>query len=416
VKRLIPAMLTGTLVAGALLGLSSAASAQTAGSLDPTFGNAGVVLTNLGLNSGGSQIEAEPSAAALLSNGDILVSGNFGLVRYLPNGTLDTTFGTDGVAALPSQISSLFGVALAVQPNGQIVLAAEGTVPSGTNGDFSVIRYDANGSIDTTFGTGGVASTAFANSGVQGPSTILVQSNGDILVAGEALLDSYHAPAEAAMARFTANGTIDSTFGTDGQVTNLKEGDFSTLGEDASGDIFVLPGDIEYSATGQLDSTVTPEPITVSSPGGGGAFESSGQYVVGSTDEIAKHNIDVEVRLFDAGGALAASTGPFNYSSTTTLSNLEDTGGAVAVQSNGQIVVAGAQYNFSTSVFGLARVNTNGSLDSGFGTKGTVLTTIQGDEGASAVLIQPNGDIVVVGYSEDNSTGVTDLALARYIG
>jgi uncharacterized delta-60 repeat protein len=416
VKRLIPAVLTGTLVAGALLGLSSAASAQTAGSLDPTFGNAGVVLTNLGLNSGGSQIEAEPSAAALLSNGDILVSGNFGLVRYLPNGTLDTTFGTDGVAALPALGVSSFGSALAVQPNGQIVWAGESTAPNGTGGAFAVVRYNANGAIDTTFGTDGVATTAFPDSGVQGPDSILVQPNGDILVGGEALLDSYHAPAEAAMARFTANGAIDTTFGTGGQVTNLSEGNFSALGEDASGDIFVLPGDVEYSTTGQLDSVVTPEPITASSQGGSEVFESSGQFVIGSSDEIAKHNIDVEVQLFSAGGTLAASTGPFNYSDTTALDNLEDTAGAVAVQPNGQIVVAGAQYNFSTSVFGLARVNTNGSLDSGFGTKGTVLTTIQGDEGASAVLIQPNGDIVVVGYSEDNSTGVTDLALARYIG
>jgi uncharacterized delta-60 repeat protein len=416
VKRLIPAVLTGALVAGALLGLGSAASAQTAGSLDPTFGNNGVVLTNLGLNSGGSQIEAEPSSAALLSNGDILVAGNFGLVRYLPSGTLDTTFGTDGIAALPSGISSLFGVTLAVQSNGEIVVAAEETAPNGTGGSFAVVRYNATGSIDTTFGTDGVASTAFANSDVQGPDSILVQSNGDILVAGEALLNSYHAPPEAAMARFTTNGTIDTTFGADGQVTNLSEGNFSAVGEDASGDIFVLPGDLEYSATGQLDSAVTPEPITASSQSGSAVFESSGQYVIGSSDEIAKHNIDVEVQLFNAGGTVAASTGPFNYSDTTTLSNLEDTAGAVAVQPNGQIVVAGAQYNFSTSVFGLARVDTNGSLDSSFGNNGTVLTTIQGDEGASAVLIQPNGDIVVVGYSEDNSTGLTDLALARYLG
>ena len=414
-KRLIPAVLTGTLVAGALLGLSSAASAQTAGSLDPTFGSDGVVLTNLGLNSGGSQIEAEPSAATLLSSGDILVAGNFGLVRYLPDGTLDTTFGTDGIAALPSGVSPA-GSALAVQSNGQIVLGDETTATDGTGEAFAVVRYNANGSIDTTFGTDGVASTAFADSDVQGPSSILVQPNGDILVAGEALLDTYHAPAEAAMARFTTNGTIDTTFGTDGQVTNLNEGNFSAVGEDASGDIFALPGDVEYSATGQLDSAVTPEPITASSQGGSEVFESSGQYVIGSSDEIAKHNIDVEVQLFNAGGALAASTGPFNYSNTTALGNLEDTAGAVAVQPNGQIVVAGAQYNFSTSVFGLARADTSGSLDSSFGNDGTVLTTIQGDEGASAVLIQPNGDIVVVGYSEDNSTGLTDLALTRYLG
>ena len=87
----------------------------------------------------------------------------------------------------------------------------------------------------------------------------------------------------------------------------------------------------------------------------------------------------------------------------------------VAVQPNGQAVVGGSHF-LDTSVFGLARVNTNGSLDTTFGTGGTLTTDIQGDEGVGGLIIQPNGDIVAAGTSEDNSTGQVDVALARYIG
>jgi hypothetical protein len=76
---------------------------------------------------------------------------------------------------------------------------------------------------------------------------------------------------------------------------------------------------------------------------------------------------------------------------------------------------AGASFA-GTSVFGVARLNTNGSLDSGFGNGGVLTTNFQGNDTARAVVFQPNGDIVVIGFSEDNTTGVVDIALARYLG
>jgi hypothetical protein len=86
-----------------------------------------------------------------------------------------------------------------------------------------------------------------------------------------------------------------------------------------------------------------------------------------------------------------------------------------AIQPNGQIVVAGAHF-LGTSPIGAARVNVNGSLDATFGSGGTLTTTIQGDEGASALLIQTDGKIIAVGFSENNSAGIADVALVRYLG
>lgn len=133
--------------------------------------------------------------------------------------------------------------------------------------------------------------------------------------------------------------------------------------------------------------------------------------MIGQTVGVGKHDDEVQVKYFNAGGTLAAASPEFHYTGTSG----EDGASAVAVQPNGQAVVGGSHY-LATSVFGLARVNTNGSLDTTFGNSGTVTTDIQGDDGIGALVIQPNGDIVAAGSSEDNSTGQTDVAVARYIG
>jgi uncharacterized delta-60 repeat protein len=398
-------------MSGLLLGLGAASSgASTAGSLDPTFGKNGVVLTDLGLNASGSQTNAVPTGAALLPGGDIAVAGNFGLVRYLPNGSLDTTFATGGVVPLPPGVSTPAG--LAIQPDGKFLLAGEATPPGGTGNALSVVRFNANGSLDKAFGTGGVATATIPNSNVQVADAAVAQSDGKILLGGKALLNTRHAPAVGALARFNANGTIDQGFGTGGEVTSAAVGPVTGLGLDASGDIFVLPAHAEFSPAGQQDATVTPAAITASSPGG---FQPGGQYVLGSTVGVARHDTDILVQRFNADGSLAAASPTFDFSGATGLDQARDSAGTVAVQPNGQMVVAGSHF-LATSPIGVARVNADGSLDAGFGNGGTVLTSLQGNESASALLIQPDGKIIAVGFSENNSTGISDIALVRYLG
>ena len=156
-NKRIPAAVAGILVLGAALslGVGTASAAGTAGALDGTFGHGGIVSTDLG----------SPSAAALQSNGDIVVamgtSPGAGLVRYLPNGARDTSFGQGGFAALPDTGISSFAPRLAVQCDDKIVLAGEATSANGTGSSFGVVRLNANGTVDTGFGSGGVATTTF---------------------------------------------------------------------------------------------------------------------------------------------------------------------------------------------------------------------------------------------------------------
>jgi len=418
-RRPARSALAALFASGLLIAMAAAAaSAQAAGgpgTLDPSFGTGGKALTDLGDNSAGAQINAVVSDAALQSNGDIVVSGNFGLVRYLPSGTLDTSFGTNGLAT-----TTRTATGLAIEPDGDYLAAVAGTTASGVSA-FEVTRFTPAGQLDPTFGTAGVVTTAFPNASDGAiADAVLVEPNGDILVGGQANVPgtSRNEPVvtDGALAMYNSNGTLDTSFGSGGLVQSTSSiGNITNLGIDASGDIFALPAHAEFSPAGQLDSSVTAETITASSPGGDNAFLPDGQSVSATSVSVAKHNTDVQATMFNANGAAAAAfdNPPFTFTGAE-LAGFQSPG-AVAVQPNGQIVIAGSSFE-DTSVFGLARLDTNGSLDSTFGTNGVLTTSFQGDDGATAVLIQPNGDIVAIGFSEDNTTGVTDIALARYLG
>jgi uncharacterized delta-60 repeat protein len=421
VNKRIPAAVAGILVLGAALGLGggTASAAGTAGALDGTFGHGGIVSTDLG----------SPSAAALQSNGDIVIamgtSGpGAGLVRYLPNGARDASFRQGGFAALPDTGISSFAPRLAVQSDDKIVLAGEATSANGTGSSFDVVRLNANGTVDTGFGSGGVATTTFPvlNASVQGAQAVLIQPDGKILAGGENITGNPSGTTRApedfgALARFNANGSIDTSFGTGGQV-QVGNSDFTGLGLDANGDIFTLPSHFEFSPTGHQDATATPAAITSASHGGTSAFLPSGAFVTASTVTIIRRtDLDVQVQRFNADGTSASASTAFDYAVTSGLVT-RDTGAAVAVQANGQAVTAGSHAESTqttqTSVFGLARVNADGSLDAGFGNGGVLTTRIQGNDAAFVLLIQPDGKILAIGQSQ-NAAGVTDLTLARYL-
>jgi hypothetical protein len=125
------------------------------------------------------------------------------------------------------------------------------------------------------------------------------------------------------------------------------------------------------------------------------------------------------VGLVAASGASAGTAGSldpaFDFSGATGLDQARDGAGAVAAAPNGQIVAGGGHF-LSSELIGVARVNADGSLDQAFGSGGTVLTTLQGNESPSVVLIQPDGKILAVGSSENNATGISDIAIVRYLG
>jgi uncharacterized delta-60 repeat protein len=424
-KRILAgaAVVIASLVSAGITQPAFAAAQPAAGSLDPTFGVGGKVLTNLGTGANGQQIQAAPSDAVLQSNGDIVVSGNFGLVRYLPDGALDTSFGTGGLVRPSFPVN-----ALNIQPNGDVVAVGTGQGNSASTGTFNVDRFTASGALDPAFGTGGTVTTTFPQTALgAGATTVLVEPDGNILVgggAGAAGKDNTVVN-HAVLGLYNPDGTLDQAFGTGGLVQNSIGGQDQILGVDAAGDIFVTNGG-ELSPAGQPDASATAATIVASSAGGTGvniggntaaAFLPNGATLTAIGVTFGRRIVGAEANILNANGTFdTAFFNPAFQFSGTTVSAPGSIPAAVAVQANGQIVIAGTNSAGSTSVFGVARLNASGSLDTTFGNSGVLTTSFQGNDHAVAVLIQPsNGDIIAIGRSE-NSAGVTDLALARYLG
>jgi uncharacterized delta-60 repeat protein len=144
------------------------------------------------------------------------------------------------------------------------------------------------------------------------------------------------------------------------------------------------------------------------------AFLPTGQSLIISTAQIGRV-AEVQVKRFNADGSIDTTFNNPPFSFTGTLLGRQF-GSAIAVQPDGKIVVVGQDFAGGPSLFGAARLNVDGSLDSGFGNAGVLTTNFQGDDSAGAVLIQPDGAIVSIGFSENKTTGAVDTALARYLG
>ena len=399
-RSALAALFASGLLTAMAAAAGSAEAAGGPGTLDGSFGAGGKVLANLGL----------VDDAALQANGDIVVSGSFGLARFLPDGRLDTGFGIHGVAQ-----AGFEGDGLAVQPDGEVIVAG-GT----SGGRFALARVTASGVLDASFGHGGVVTTMFPGAtfgAVAG--AVVVEPDGDILAGGQAQVPgttrNQPVVVQGALALYNPGGTLVGSFGTGGIVQSAAiTSDITALGTDAAGDVFVLPAHAEFSPAGHLDAKVTPAPIVAFSHGGTSTFLPGGQSLTAGGVQIGRSRTDVQVTEFNPDGSIdtAFSNPPFVFD---TQNPGRESPGAITVAPDGKIVVAGASFR-GTSVFGVARLNPDGSLDTSFGTGGSVTTNFQGDDIAHAVLVQPNGDIVTAGDSINNSTGAVDVALARYLG
>ena len=430
---ILPAIMALGLVFGATSALAAA------GNLDTTFGKGGKVVTSF-VNSAAPFQSAIPADAALQSDSKIVVAVGFdnstiateafGVVRYLSNGSLDATFGKNGRVQIAFTNFINSPSALAIQSDGKIVVAGTASSADGTVSEFAVARFNSNGSLDTTFGTGGKVTTNFVGvklGGVSNPANaVLIQADGKILVGGGAS-ECGKCIMNTALARYDSDGSLDTTFGNDGMVDVTAVGAVISLAEDAAGDIFTegtprpigLGGTAEFSPTGTLDSTITSGPVTVSSHGGPVAFQSDGNLVEGeSVTGVGRHDIEAQVIRFTQTGAVdpTFNNPPFDY--TGEGGTPTDSAAATALQSNGQVVIGGSHFAGGFDLFGLARLNSDGSLDSTFGTGGVLTTSFTGQNSAavSAIVIQSDGKIIAVGQTLVSQTGIANLALVRYLG
>ncbi|MBN3924983.1 DUF4347 domain-containing protein [Nostoc sp. NMS4] len=233
---------------------------NTNGSLDTSFGNGGKLITNFGQDFGHKvlvQLDGKIILAGYIGNG----SRDYVLVRYNTDGTIDSSFGNGG------KVNGTNGYAAAILSDGKIVIA--GGANSGTNNDFALARYNSNGSLDTSFGNGGRVLTPIGAS-FDTANTIAIQSDGKIVVAGYAWsVWNGSNQEDFAIARYNANGSLDTSFGNGGKViapVSFSTNDRATSLTIQSNGKIVVAGYVEngnnrdtvllaYTSNGTLDTS-----------------------------------------------------------------------------------------------------------------------------------------------------------------
>ncbi|MGZ6527027.1 MAG: delta-60 repeat domain-containing protein [Actinomycetota bacterium] len=395
------------------------------GSPDSAFGSGGIVTTIVGSN------WSLANAMALQTDGKIVVAGSssgdsyqaFTLVRYNSNGSLDAAFGSGGIVttAIGSSVSQANAVAL--QPDGKIVVAGSSYADSAEV--FTLVRYNPGGSLDATFGSGGIVTTAIGPRASQA-NAIVVQTDGKIVLAGFSY-DAYGF-AVFTVARYKPDGSLDVTFGSGGIVKTAGISQADAMALQIDGKIVVAGYNYEafalvrYTSSGSLDTTFGNGGTVITAVGpswswaSAVALQSDGKIVVVGSSSAASApgspGVFTLIR-YNPNGMLDTTFGSGGIV-TTAVGSGASRAFAVVLQPHGKIVAAGDSSNGLHRLFTVLRYNPNGSLDAKFGSGGIVTTGVGSqDSMAAAVALQRDGKIVAAGSAFAIGR---EFALARYIG
>jgi uncharacterized delta-60 repeat protein len=390
------------------------------GDLDPTFGNGGKEIIQIAAGQ-----REYVTTLAIQSDGKILGAGELGdfgsdgnrvvLFRLNFNGALDQTFGNGGIIITTSQVHA---PKLIIQPDGIFITAATTTI-LGETWDFAVKRYNADGSLDQTFGNNGYASNGNGHA-----QTILLQPDGKIVLVG--FLPIFRNGSDYLAARFNADGTVDQTFGIGGRVqTSFTSGRTSddhahAGGLQTDGKIILSgfaggfsPVMIRYNPDGSVDTSFGLDGIVMSSSFGATAnsllIQPDGKIVVsGGGFVLGRYNPNGTTdSSFGTNGRVAGGFGTGNGAAH-----------ALTIDRAGRLLVSGSicYTNTGNCAFLIGRYNPNGTHDNKFGTNGFVITEFTGalDVANTEVIQGKSGKLIAAGYAAEPGASYHDFSLARY--
>jgi uncharacterized delta-60 repeat protein len=339
------------------------------GTLDTSFGGDGKVLTELEVSTEGQAVAVRPDGKILVAAGIRTGVVRFGLFRYNPNGTLDTSFSSDGIqtSGFGDNVSS--PQAIALQPDGKVLVA--GIVFFGGDQDFAVVRYNANGSLDTTFGGDGRVTTPIGQ-GTDRATAMTLQGDKIVLAGTAAESADFSAEDDFAVARFNPNGSLDDTFGGDGRVTT------------------------PVSSSGSFEDVQA----VLAQP--------DGKLVVGGNADAGNFRSSFALVRYTSNGSLDTT---FSGDGILLDTGINSAVQGLGLQQGGKIVAAGG----SGLDFTLARYRPNGARDTTFSGDGLQTTDFGSFEEARAVAVGPDSRITVAGTFRNGDFN-DDFAVARYIG
>lgn len=403
------------------------AISQTPGTLDNTFGTVGKVILPIGT---GNEIAY---AVEIQTDGKIVAAGysksaneDVAVVRLNSNGTLDNTFGNGGKVIIPIGSSTDFCYAMKIQSDGKIVVGG-GSVVTGFGYEWYLARLDTNGVLDNTFGNGGIVITTGNNQ----PEYIyaIVQQASGKLVAGGGMHDG--AKSNFTLVRYNNNGSIDDTFGSAGKVVTdfggfastvksiklLENGSIIAAGSANNG----VNNDFaaaKYDSNGVLDNSFGTEGKVLTPVGSADDFcntvelQDGGKVILGGSSRIGTINNYAMVRYtsngnldntFGNGGKLISGIGT-------------DTSVCYALKyvKNFGILAAGRAKNGTNTDFSLVLYDSIGNFVNSFGSSGTVFIDFLGFDWAYGIDIQKDGKIVLAGFGSTLTNA--DWAIARLHG
>ncbi|MFN6440948.1 MAG: DUF4347 domain-containing protein [Nostoc sp. DedSLP01] len=404
--------------------LSTYTGVLAPGSLDTTFGVGGKVITDIGGSDTAYGVAVQADGKIVVIGESYNSNGNFAVARYNPDGSLDSSFGNGGkaIADFANQTDKPYSVT--IQPDGKILIA--GITYNGNQTDAALIRYNPNGSLDTTFGTGGKVVTNFEGKN-EWIKSVAVQSDGKIIVGGYLNPNDGTLNNDFLLIRYNSDGSLDTSFGNGGRVlTSMSDGQdgIASILIQPDGKIVVTGGVMvngsnnfilaRYNSNGSIDTNfgssgkvITDFPGTHDF-GYSVALGSDGKIVVaGGTGDIGL-NGNFALTRYNSDGTLDANFG--NGGKVVTDLGGNDVGLSLAILQDGKIVVSGFAENANANRdFALVAYNSNGSLDTSFGDSGKVITPVNGSSfQETRVAVQSDGKIVVTGSDSGN------FVVARY--
>ncbi len=347
-------VVAGTSVLGSFRNNIILARYHANGALDESFGNGGKVVSQFGNVSVARAIK-------LQSDGKILVAGQvddfFGMVRYNQNGSIDTTFGTRGVASAPFGSTIHQANAIAIQPDGKIVLA--GIAPASISGAFAVARFLPNGTLDNSFGVDGRRTISFGG-GQDICNALLLQPDGKIILSGHSTIQ---ANADFALVRLDTNGNLDLSFnGTGGMRTAVGPG-------------------MDYATSAALLDDGKILQIGYSFIEVGGAFRSG-----------------LSAIRLNGDGTMDSTFGDNGKKFLSGFLTTQDAYAYCALQEpNGKILLGGSFNGVVGLDFFVMRIDANGEKDNAFGNNGIITADFSASEYGHALARQPDGKILQVG-------------------
>lgn len=394
-----------------------AANSQS-GKLDASFANNGIISTSSETKTNQS-FSILPRKSFVLPDGKIIMvlesNNKVRLTRLLANGTTDITYGTKGYSKIASQLP----LVAVMQADGKIVTGGMGISPT----QFTLVRFNTDGTLDPAYGNSGVVNTTFKNA-YSSLNAMVLTSEGKVIAGGSTVVNGVN---QSVMIRYTTAGSIDNTFGTNGFVYSTFNGALSSIGAltcQPDNKIVAAGNGSTGYVVARFDANGNPDPT----------FNGNGQAVYGISflDLVSSIIVGADGRIYVGGNSFDAefhfkmtilcftSTGQIDPAFNSGLGHLILSPGPtndflrnLGFQSDGKIIVAGhTNADFSDSEIRVVRINKDGAIDNSFGPNGTGsvttgLNTAYDENGTLSIL--PGDRIFLGGYNSDFSVSPNQI-------